>query len=60
VRNIKLRGDQISFSIMEFAGVETIIRRDFAGRVNGSSIEGTMKSSNGASEVKWSAVRIAQ
>ena len=60
VRNIKLRGDQITFSVMEFAGVETVIRRDFAGRVSGNSIEGTMKSPNGTGEVKWTATRGAQ
>jgi hypothetical protein len=60
VRNIKLRGDQISFSVMEFAGVETVIRRDFSGRVKGNSIEGAMKSPSGASEEKWSATRVTQ
>ena len=59
VRNLKLRGDQITFSVMEFAGVETVTRRDFAGRVSGNRMEGTMKSPNGTGEVKWVATRVA-
>jgi SAM-dependent methyltransferase len=60
VRNIKLRGDQISFSVMEFAGVETTHQREFTGRVSGNSIEGTMKAPNGTDEVKWSATRVSK
>lgn len=57
VRNLKLRGDRITFSVMEFAGVETVIQRDFAGRVSGNTIEGTMKLPNGTGEMKWTATR---
>jgi SAM-dependent methyltransferase len=59
VRNLKLRGDRITFSVMEFAGVETVIQRDFAGRVSGNTIEGTMKLPNGTGEMKWTATRAA-
>jgi hypothetical protein len=59
VRNLKLRGDRITFSVMEFAGVETVIQRDFAGRVSGNTIEGTMKLPNGTGEMKWTATRDA-
>lgn len=59
VRNLKLRGDRITFSVMEFAGVETVIQRDFAGLVSGNTIEGTMKLPNGTGEMKWTATRAA-
>jgi hypothetical protein len=59
VRNLKLRGDRITFSVMEFAGVETVIQRDFVGRVSGNTIEGTMKLPNGTGEMKWTATRAA-
>jgi hypothetical protein len=59
VRNLKLRGDRITFSVMEFAGVETVIQRDFAGRISGNTIEGTMKLPNGTGEMKWTATRAA-
>ncbi|MCW5604185.1 MAG: class I SAM-dependent methyltransferase [Burkholderiales bacterium] len=57
VRNLKLQGDHITFSVMDFAGVETVNRRDFVGRVNGDKIEGTMKLPNSDAEVKWTATR---
>jgi hypothetical protein len=51
LRDLKLEGDQITFSVYESASVH----RDYAGRVNGDSIQGTVKSSGG--EAKWSAKR---
>jgi SAM-dependent methyltransferase len=47
-----LRGDQIRFAFVDPTGQ----RRDFAGRVAGNAMEGTMKSENG-SESRWSAAR---
>jgi len=57
LRNAKLRGDQISFSIHEIAGTSGTLRRDFTGRVSGNTMQGVMKQANGAAEVKWSATR---
>jgi hypothetical protein len=51
LRDVKLDGDQIAFSVPESASVH----RDYAGRVSGNSIEGTVKTSGG--EAKWSATR---
>ena len=49
LRDMKLDGDHIAFSIYESASVH----RDYSGRVNGNSIEGTVKTAGG--EAKWSA-----
>ncbi len=54
LRNVKLHGDYITFSVYEFAGSNPI-RRDFTGRVSGDTIEGTVKLPGG--EAQWSATR---
>ena len=54
LRNVRLQGDQISFTVVELAGSNPI-RRDFTGRINGKTIEGTVKLPGG--EAKWSATR---
>ena len=46
-----LRANQIGFSVIEGS-----VRRDYRGRVSGNTMEGTMRSGNGA-EVKWQATR---
>jgi SAM-dependent methyltransferase len=51
LRDLKLEGDHLSFTVVESASVH----RDYAGRVNGDAIEGTVKHSGG--EGKWSATR---
>jgi SAM-dependent methyltransferase len=56
LRNMKLSGDRITFSVFELTGGTNTIRRDFTGRVNGSAIEGTVKHPGG--EAKWTATRI--
>lgn len=56
LRNTKLRGDAISFSVIEFTGPEATNRWDYTGRVNGDRMEGTVKTTGG-SEAKWSATR---
>ncbi len=53
LRDVKLRGDQITFTVLDGAGA----RRDFSGRVSGSSIQGLMKPLSGSGEAKWSATR---
>jgi SAM-dependent methyltransferase len=58
LRNVKLQGDQISFSIHEIAGTSGTIRRDYTGRVSGNTIEGVFKLPGDGSEVKWSATRV--
>jgi hypothetical protein len=52
--NGKLKGETITFSITDDANV----RRDFTGRVNGTRIEGTMKT--GTAESKWTATRVGE
>ena len=47
----KLRGDQISFTVMEGAA-----RRDFSGRVQGTTMGGTVRST-GSPDMRWSASR---
>jgi hypothetical protein len=56
LRDVKLRGDQISFSIHALTGSSNTVRRDYVGRVSGNTIEGTMRIGDG-SEVKWTATR---
>ena len=56
LRNVKLQGDQISFSVFEISGVSGSVRRDYAGRVSGNTIQGVFKLDSG-SEVKWAATR---
>jgi SAM-dependent methyltransferase len=55
MRNIRLRGDQLSFTVFETTGWEPV-RRDFSGRVSGDTIEGTVKLPEG--EAKWTATRV--
>jgi SAM-dependent methyltransferase len=55
LRNVKLNGDRLSFSVIELTSGTNTIRRDFTGRVNGSAIEGTVKHPGG--EAKWTAAR---
>jgi len=52
LREPRLVGDRISFVFVDNAGV----RREFSGRVNGSSMEGTVKPDNGT-ESRWTASR---
>jgi len=56
LRNVKLVGDQLSFSIFEITGYSGNTRRDYTGRVSGNTIQGTFKIGDG-SEVKWTATR---
>ena len=58
LRNVKLQGDRISFSIHEFAGTSGTVRRDYTGRVSGNTIEGVFKLPSDGSEVKWTATRV--
>ena len=57
VRNLKLQGDLLSFSIHEITSYSGTTHRDYTGRVNGDTIQGTFKIGDG-SEVKWSARRV--
>ncbi len=58
LRNVKLNGDQLSFSIHEIAGTSGTIRRDYTGRVSGNTIQGVFKLPDSGSEVKWTATRL--
>lgn len=55
-RNARLRGDQISFSVVEFTGTGTT-RLEFSGRVKGDTIEGVSKLAEGTAQDKWVATR---
>jgi hypothetical protein len=56
LRNVKLRGDQISFTVNEVTGTSSTVRRDYTGRVSGNTMQGTVKSGEGP-EAKWTANR---
>src|SRR5688572_12797044 len=56
LRNVKLRGDQITFTVNEVTGTSSTVRRDYSGRVSGTTMQGTVKSGEGP-EAKWSANR---
>ncbi len=56
LRNVKLAGDQLSFSILEITGYSGNTRREYTGRISGNTIQGVFKIGDG-SEVKWSATR---
>ena len=56
LRDVKLRGDQLTFSVIEVTGSSSTVRRDYSGRVNGNTIQGTSKTESGT-EVKWTATR---
>ena len=58
LRNVRLRGDQISFSIHEITGLSGSVRRDYTGRVSGNTIQGTFKLPDTGNEVKWTATRV--
>jgi SAM-dependent methyltransferase len=47
----RLRGDQISFTV-----IEGTVRRDFSGRVQGITMDGTVRSA-GSPDLRWSASR---
>ena len=53
LRDARLRGDQISFTVIDASGE----RRDFSGRVAGNSIQGSTKSLGASGEAGWSATR---
>jgi SAM-dependent methyltransferase len=57
LRNVKLSGDQITFSVVEMTSGNPI-QRNFTGRINGNSIDGTVKHPGG--EAKWTATRQAK
>jgi hypothetical protein len=57
LRNVKLQGDQLSFTIHEITGTAGTIRRDYTGRVSGNTIQGMYKQADGGTEVKWTATR---
>jgi hypothetical protein len=54
VRDVKLRGDEISFTVLDASGA----RRDFAGRIAGNSMQGLVKPLTGSGDAKWSATRM--
>ena len=57
VRNVKLNGGQLSFSIHELTGTSGTLRRDYTGRVSGNTVQGVFKLPDSGAEVKWTATR---
>ena len=51
LRDVNLRGEQISFTVLDADGA----RRDFSGRVSGNTMQGVVKQPGG--DAKWSATR---
>jgi len=51
LRDFNLRGDQVSFTVLDADGA----RRDYSGRVSGNTVRGVVKHPGG--EAKWSATR---
>jgi hypothetical protein len=58
-RNARLHGDRISFSVIEYSGMGNV-QHDYTGRVNGDTMEGAVKRSDGGGEEKWTAKRVAK
>jgi len=56
LRDVKLRGDEITFSVIEVTGSSSTVRRDYSGRVSGNTMQGTSRT-EGGTEVKWTATR---
>jgi hypothetical protein len=52
LRETRLAGDKISFAFVDSAGV----KREFTGRVNGNTMEGTVKPDSGP-EARWTAAK---
>jgi len=52
LRETRLQGDKIAFAFVDAAGV----KREFAGRVSGNTMEGTVKADSGA-ETRWTAAK---
>jgi SAM-dependent methyltransferase len=50
LRETRLKGEKVDFAFVDAAGV----KREFTGRVSGDTMEGTVKSENGA-EARWTA-----
>jgi len=57
LRNVKLVGDRLSFSIHEITGTSGTLRREYSGRVSGNTIQGSFKLPDTGAEVKWTATR---
>ena len=58
-RNARLQGDRLSFSVIEYSGMGNV-QHDYTGRVNGDTIEGTVRRTDGGNEQKWTAKRVAK
>jgi SAM-dependent methyltransferase len=58
LRDAKLQGDQLSFTVLEDAGTGGTARREFTGRVSGNTLQGMAKLPNNAGATKWSATRV--
>ena len=57
-RNAHLKGNRISFSVMEYSGMGNV-QHDYSGRVSGDTMEGTVRRSDSSAEEKWVAKRAA-
>lgn len=57
MRNVTLRGDQLSFVLLQQQRADYGVRMDYTGRVKGDRIEGEMTSSETNRPVRWVAAR---
>jgi len=57
LRDARLRGDQISFVLLEQQRVDHGVRYDYSGRVKGNTIEGEMTASDSTARHRWTASR---
>jgi hypothetical protein len=57
LRDAKLRGDQVSFVLLEEQHTDHGVRYDFSGRAKGSTIEGEVSVSDGNVRARWVATR---
>ena len=60
LRNPRLRGDQLEFTLLEQQRADRGVRYDYAGRVHGDRIEGDVVINEGNERLRWVASREAQ
>ncbi|MCC6532082.1 MAG: class I SAM-dependent methyltransferase [Burkholderiales bacterium] len=57
LRDGRLRGDELSFVLLEQSRADQGVRYDYTGRVSGDAITGEMTSSEDGKRTQWSALR---
>jgi hypothetical protein len=57
LRDVILRGAQLTFALLDESRAERVVRFDYAGRVKGDSIEGEVVVSGDKRRLRWAATR---